>query len=281
AHADPSSLISAGAEPARCSQTREPRQTPRPTDQQRSASDIQHQNSCLAEKESAQCPETMRSEETLFPAYWWGTAIDDVAERPNVATYGRYGFEPLPPLPFQMLGEFDWLINRASHMSHIGQEKAAMNRVSLTALRECSAKLGLKLPEPFVKFVDSPTLHEKVRSTTDCFLDVCPELIPSPLGQGYLARFLADSQGCVFWYLFLTPVGSDHAVVSSPGFYGTAAEEWQEEKPDASEIVFCEESFEAFMCRFWLENEICFSQFNSTPLLEVGRTYLQQYRNRP
>lgn len=223
----------------------------------------------------------MRSEQTPFPAYWWGTAIDDVAERPNIGTYGRYGFACLPPLPFQMRGDFDWLVNRVSHKSHIGEEKAVENRVSLAALKESSIRLGLKLPESFLKFLETPSLQEKVRSTTDCFLDLCPEPIPSPLGQGYLVRFLADSQSCVFWYLFLAADGKDHAVVSSPGFYGTATEDWQEEKPDASEIVFSEETFEAFMCRFWLENEICFSQFDDSPMLEVGEAYLKRYGNHP
>jgi len=222
----------------------------------------------------------MRSEHSPFQPYWWGTGIDDVAERPNVGTYGRYKFSSLPPLPFQMRGDFDWLTDKPAHKSHIGQEKAATNERSLKLLTECAQRTGLKLPEPFLKFLGTPSLQERVRSTTDCFLDVCPELIKSPRGEGSLVRFLADSQGCVFWYVFLAPDGRDHAVVSSPEFFGTAEEQWQEEVPDPSEIVFAEESFQAFMCRFWLENEICFSQFHNTPLLEAGRVYLEQYRDR-
>lgn len=51
----------------------------------------------------------MRSEQSPFPLHWWGTGIDNVAERPDVGTYGRYKFALLPTLPFQMRGEFDWL----------------------------------------------------------------------------------------------------------------------------------------------------------------------------
>ena len=36
---------------------------------------------------------------------------------------------------------------------------------------------------------------------------------------------LAGSQDCIFWYLHLTVAGSDHAVVSTPGFCGTEAEQ--------------------------------------------------------
>jgi hypothetical protein len=111
-------------------------------------------------------------------------------------------------------------------------------------------------------------------------LDVCPALVRAPIADGYLVRFLADSQGCVFWYLFITPAGADLAVVSSPGFYGAEEEGWPYEAPNPSDLVFCEESFEAFLCRFWLENEICFSQYQKTPMPEPAKNYLEQYRGR-
>ena len=94
-----------------------------------------------------------------------------------------------------------------------------------------------------------------------------------------MIRFLADSQGCVFWYLYLTSDGADHAVVSSPGFYGADVEQWQEDPPDPSEIVFCAESFEEFICRFWLENEIWFVGYENTPMPEIGRQYIERYRS--
>jgi hypothetical protein len=68
--------------------------------------------------------------------------------------------------------------------------------------------------EEAAKYRKIRELH-RVRSNTDCFLDVCSEPIRSQVGDGWLVRFLADSQGRIFWYLYLTPDGSDHAVVSS------------------------------------------------------------------
>jgi hypothetical protein len=222
----------------------------------------------------------MEWDRSPFPCQWWGTSIDDVAERPRVGTYGRYKFAALPPLPFEMRGGFEWLADAAPHNSHIGREKPAENQSSLKALRESATRLGVTLPESFLTFMGTPALQAKIRSTTDCFLDLCPALVRSPIGDGWLARFLADSQGCIFWYLFMIADGTDHAVVSSPGFYGTAGETWQEEEPDPNEIVFSEESFESFLCRFWLENEICFSKYNGTPMPAAGRTYLDRYRQR-
>jgi hypothetical protein len=101
--------------------------------------------------------------------------------------------------------------------------------------------------------------------------------VPSPVGSGYLVRFLADSQGCLFWYLFIDADGTDHAVVCSPGFYGSPEEHWDDEAPDPNEIVFSEESFEAFLCRFWIENEICFSKYQGTPMPLAGKVYIRRY----
>ncbi len=224
----------------------------------------------------------MLPSESPFPCQWWGTDLENVGlreVRPRIGTYGRYEFDRLPPVPFKIRGDFDWLASALEHDAHsIADVKAAENAGALARLCEASARLGVKLPEAFTRFMESPGLQQRVRSNTDCFLDLCPEPVRSPLGTGYLVRFLADSQGCIFWYLYLTPDGSDHAVVSSPGFYGTEAERWQEGLPDPAKIVYCAESFEAFMCRFWLENEIWFSGWKKTPMPDVGREYIERYR---
>lgn len=128
--------------------------------------------------------------------------------------------------------------------------------------------------------METPSLHEHIRSNTDCFLDLCPEAVPAPDTGGHLVRFLADSQACIFWYLFLTPGASDHAVVSTARFFGTAAERWREDSSEGCEIVFSAESFETFVCRFWLENEIWFSAYEKKPMSEAGKTYVQNYRTR-
>lgn len=221
--------------------------------------------------------------ESPFPCYWWGIGLEiaglgDV--RPRVGTYGRYEFERLPPLPFEMRGDFAWLASGPAHEDGIADEKAAENANAFPSLRESAPRLGIRLPAAFIKFMETPELQERVRSNTDCFLDVCAEPIRSPIGGGWLVRFLADSQGCIFWHLYLTEDCSAHAVVSSPGFYGTEAEQWRDEPPDPAEIVYCAESFEAFMCRFWLENEIWYAEWEKTPMPDVGREYIERYRSK-
>jgi hypothetical protein len=229
-----------------------------------------------------------------FPCHWWGTSLETVGLgelRPDVGTYGRYSFERLPPLPFPLSGDFAWLAAAPAQRHNIRTKYGAEIAGALQFLRESAESVGVPLPEAFTKFMGAPSLQERIRSTTDCYLDLCPELIRSPLGGGWLVHFLADSQGCLFWYLYLTADGSDHAIVSSPDFYSTALEQldeeesdsdddaWEEQEPDPRAISFCAGSFEEFLGRFWLENEIRLTHWRKTPMPEAGHQYIEQYRS--
>jgi hypothetical protein len=228
-----------------------------------------------------------------FPCHWWGASLEDVglgALRPDLGTYGRYEFGRLPPLPFPLAGDFAWLASAPAHRHNIGKKYAAHSGQTLKCLCASSEPLGLRLPAAFLKFMETPALQDRIRSAADCFLDLCPEPIRSPLGGGWLIHFLADSQGCLFWYLYLTADGSDHAVVAAPDYYTTELEwseeesetgeeeECEKEQPDPAAIAYCAESFEAFLCRFWLENEICFAQCLRTPMPFSAHEYIEQYR---
>lgn len=223
----------------------------------------------------------MHPSQSPFPCHWWGTGLENAGlglVRPSVSTYGLYDFNQLPPLPFEFKGDFAWLAAAPMRAHHIGSERVAANALTRPLLQDAATRMGLRLPEPLMTFVADPALCQRVRSNTDCFLNLGVAPVPSPIGGGHLIRFLADSQGCIFWYVYLTPDGADHAVVSTPGFYGTESEQWQEEPPDPREIVFTAESFETFMCRFWLENEIWFAAYEKTPMPDAGRAYIEHYR---
>jgi hypothetical protein len=225
-----------------------------------------------------------------FPCRWWGTSLQGVGlddQRPDVGTYGRYDFARLPPLPFPLSGEFAWLTAAPAHRQSIRTQYAAQIPGALRFLRESASRMGVKLPDTFTKFMDSASLQDRVRSATDCSIDLCSEPVRSPIGGGWLVHFLADSQGCRFWYLYLTADGSDHAVVSSPDLYSTDLEpseddeeQWEQEEPDPAAIAFCAESFESFLGRYWLENEIFFAHFRQTPMPDAARQYIEDYRKR-
>jgi hypothetical protein len=215
----------------------------------------------------------MPPEDSPFPCYWWDISLEGLGlgtVRPNVCTYGRYDFAKLPPLPFQMRGQLDCQAATSSYDWNIGEEKAGDNARAIAALRASCESLGLSLPPALTKFFETLSLQDRIRSSTDCYLDGCPATVQFPLSGGHLIRFLADSQGCLFWYLYLTEDRLDHAVVCSPGFYGTEPEQWQDQEPDASDLVFCAESFETFICRFWIENEIWFAWYEKDSNAENG-----------
>lgn len=218
----------------------------------------------------------MRAVDTPFPAGWWGQGL--VGVRRDVGTYGLYPYEDLPPLPFALRGDFGWLSARVPLEYHVAREKAAENNAALPVLLRDAKTRGVELPGEFVLLFQSRDLQRRVRSCTDCFLDLASMYVPAPSGDGLFLRFLADSQGCIFWYLYQRPGSPDHCVVASPDFYGTEAEGGREEPDDPSETVFCAESFEEFVCRFWLENEIWSCGSDKRPLFAEGRRYLEGHR---
>lgn len=153
----------------------------------------------------------------------------------------------------------------------IGTEPVA----ELPELEAACDRLGLTLPAVFLDFLRSPQLQSKIHSCTACFVDVGPEPVKAPGADGYLIRFLADQQGCVYWYLYVT--ATDHAVVSSVDFYGDP-EDGDDEGDDEGEIEFCGESIEAFLYRFWLENEIWFAADEGDPLPNDAEEYIRRYQ---
>ena len=229
------------------------------------------------------------AQESPFRPYWWGVGLAGagVESRPDVGTYGRYSFQDLPPVPFAMIGDLAWLAAQPAHDQWcIGAESVA----ELPALVSACERLGLSLPPAFLTLMRTPNLQRRIRSCTACFVDVGAEPVRSPVGDGYLVRFLADQQGCLYWYLYLTADGRDHAVVSSADLYGSAADLYgsvDEDDPageddddaEPDEIVFCGESFEEFLCRYWLENEIWFVDNASAPMPDVGIEYIGRYRD--
>ncbi|CAM3198226.1 hypothetical protein [Stackebrandtia soli] len=214
----------------------------------------------------------MRAQDSPFRPAWWGTdlAAAGVDARPRVGTYGEYEFEGLPPVPFELSGDLAWLAGQPAH------EKWAIHGNALEqlpALLEACARDGLRLPTAFIRFMESSALQDRVRSSTACFIFLDAAPVPSAVG-GRLLRFLSDQQGCLYWYLHIVEDGEDHSVVCSTDLYGT--EEYSE-VDDPEEIRFCGESFESFLCRYWLENEIWFAAVDGTPLPDVGPDYIARY----
>ena len=216
----------------------------------------------------------MRAQDSPFRPYWWATGLSnvDVEARADVATYGRYPYEDLPPVPFAMNGYFDWLTHRPEHEEWpiTGNAEQQLPRLLAACDRD-----GVILPQVFTRFIGDAALQRRIRSTTACYMDLDAGAVAIDTG-GLLIRFLADQQGCLFWYLYVTEDGTDHAVVCSTEFIDSE-ESAAIEEPE--ELCFCAESFESFLCRYWLENEIWFATEDGTDMPDVGAEYIDQYRS--
>lgn len=217
----------------------------------------------------------MLAQESPFRPAWWSFGLEEagVSARPTVGTYGRYAFEALPPIPRELTGDLEWLAGQPTPAEwSIGTEPVA----ELPELEAACDRLGLSLPPAFLDFMRSAELQSKIRSCTACYVDVGPVPARAPGADGHLIRFLADQQGCLFWYLYVTGSGTDtgHAVVCSADFYGGPGPDYV----DDGELGFCGESFESFLYRFWLENEIWYAAVEGDPMPEEAEEYIRRYR---
>lgn len=213
----------------------------------------------------------MRAQDSPFRPYWWAFGLETagVSARPTVGTYGRYEFEVLPPIPRELTGDLAWLAGQPTPGEwSIGTEPVA----ELAELEAACGRLGLALPSVFLDFLRSPQLQSKIRSCTACYISVGPVPVKAPGADGHLIRFLADQQGCLYWYLYVT--ATDHAVVSSADFYGGPGDDYT----DDGEIEFCGESFESFLYRFWLENEIWFAADQDDSMPQDAEEYIRRYQ---
>ncbi|GAA2276161.1 hypothetical protein GCM10009853_032870 [Glycomyces scopariae] len=215
----------------------------------------------------------MRPQDAPFRPHWWATGMSElgVEARPDVGTYGRYEFADLPPVPFALDGDLSWLEPLPSQEEWPITGNAA---TEFGALLAACGRTGTPLPAAFAKFMADEALQGKVRSSTGCFIDLdrAPVRVE---GGGCFVRFLADQQGCLFWYLYVTEDGADHAVVCSPEYFDS---EEHDVAGDLGEVSFSAESFEAFLCRYWLENEIWFASVGDGEMPDVGAEYLERYR---
>jgi len=231
----------------------------------------------------------MKADESPFPSGWYGTSLECVGlkeQRPNVGTYGLYEFSNLPLIDKSFDGSFNWLDSEVTHSRNIGNEMRTSIQKSIIELTKSCESIGTELPRSFIQFLTTLHLHNCIRSATDCFLDPSNGPVQSPIGDGFLIRFLADSQACGFWYLYIPKKINDHCVVMSHYFFDP---DYDRDNPpdgfvdgvDPNEIVFCAPSFEEFLYRFWLENELSFSYFNETQQNLSGKKYIEQYSTAP
>ncbi len=215
---------------------------------------------------------------------WWSFDLPEYRPHPKPTTYSLFSYEDLPPIVQKLGTRFQWLKSQPIKSPSLAEghyndgSKPDLNKLSTIA-----RKLGVDIPKPFAAFMKSPKLHEKIRSCTDCYLDVADLAVKTKgATEGYLIHFLSDSQWCGHWYIHVDQMGKEF-VIASLNAYGFEHEDSdrRDEIDLAKENVwFCAPSFIEFIYRFWLENEIWYAlAFDKRPLTIIEQAYVNHYLN--
>ncbi|MEW4570073.1 hypothetical protein AB1L88_19580 [Tautonia sp. JC769] len=228
-----------------------------------------------------------------FPRAWPSIELPGYRDHPELATYSFFAYESLPPVPSEHFrGDFAWLKGQPIHDPPAARwaEDASTRLAALAG--EAEAK-GLTIPGPFLTFMADPELVGRIRSCTDCYFELPDRLLRPPWDpRAALVHFLSDSQECLLWYLYLDP-DSGPVVLASADIYGDFSEPAPEADPpetlhhdepaDADSPWdegpwLCSTSFEEFLYRFWIENEIWYAiSDDERPLTDEERAYAEHY----
>ncbi len=217
-----------------------------------------------------------------FQPAWWSVALPGYRECDG--TYCFFPYETIPPIDTSLFqGDFQWLpplndemLERLAIYKNPGAAAHLVDR--LEALQTSAAQMGLRLPDAFLKFMATPEMQEQIPSSTACYFDLSEKIVQLPIDDGgYLIRFYNDQQDVLLWYLYLTP-HRESCVLAS----GVMFDEVNLEGVPADRIIanlnFCAASFEEFIYRWWLENELWFALEEGRSLTEVQSDYLQHYQ---
>src|SRR6266487_5506998 len=197
---------------------------------------------------------------------WWSFELPYYRPHPKRGTYSLFSYEDLPPIVGKSDAGFEWLKSRPVKEDSLFEGcYSDGSSPDLGKLSGIASQARIDLPESFINFMNSTELHKRIRSCTDCYLDVADYAVKTTGSiEGYLLHFLSDSQWVGHWYIHTDPRGN-HFIVTSLHAYGFAFEE-ENGNPAATginiqeeDIWFCAPSFTEFIYRFWLENEIWFA----------------------
>jgi len=204
------------------------------------------------------------------------------------ATYSDFAYDELPSIERQLDDELRWLFREPPVRASLADvDEAASTPATADGLEQVVGP-EIELPRAFAAFVASNELRARVRSCTDCYLDLADFAVPVA-GGGFLIHFLSDSQWVLHWLLYVGTDGSE-AVVSTDRPLGFELGDDEEEEtvrlfePASGEAAVCAESFSEFLYRFWIENEIWFSiadpKDELPTLTPEQRRYAEHYTRR-
>lgn len=202
-------------------------------------------------------PRMLRANPTPFPSAWKNFALGTV--RAGQGTYGTWEYDSEPPLPIEELcGEFQYLGENKPHPNWAESYREQSHVMHQLMLADAASK-AVKLPEVFLRFMGNPELHHTFHSVTDCGFvhpDKDTRIRPDPSGEGVHVHFYCDSQSCLLWDLYLNKSGAHCVIARHFDFFEPEPPEPGEEAYKGPRAWFVAPSFEAFLYRIWIENQI-------------------------
>jgi hypothetical protein len=216
---------------------------------------------------------------------WWSFELPYYRPHLKRGTYSLFSYQDLPSIVENLDNSFEWLKAQSIKEDSLFEGSYADgSKPDLRKLARIASETDINLPESFVTFMNSTELHQRIRSCTDCYLDVGDYAVKTKGSiEGYLLHFLSDSQWVLHWYIHTDQHGN-HFIVTSLNAYGFAFEDENgnafatEIDIQEEDIWFCAPSFTEFMYRFWLENEIWFALAEEErPLTKTEQAYVDRY----
>ena len=156
-------------------------------------------------------------------------------------------------------------------------------------LLERAQQLKLRIPQSYLTFLRMPQLLRRLYSYNGCLWGL-PDGFPSisdAVGT-HLLYLMQDYQGCAYWYLCLTSEGNSGVVVTARYFGGrlderdeSSNEESHEfPEPCVDDLCLVENTFESFVYRFWIENQISHDlRVRKTALTGEALNYASHYKS--
>lgn len=184
-----------------------------------------------------------------------------VLKLPPYRTYWPVPLDAMPPVGRTFDGTLHWLRDSRSHDRSLQRGPDDYPERDADAAGLQALVPGWPLPPAFRLFIEDPGPRRHIRSASACYLDLAHFSVRVSDG-GMLIHFLSDQQSALHWLLYVGPDGSEAVVVSpeSLGFDDGETEPLRlvdlKDPPDSLSV--CSDSFEEFLYRFWIENELFF-----------------------
>jgi hypothetical protein len=205
---------------------------------------------------------------------WVFTEIEGVRDVEISSTYHLFDYEALPPIEIELDENFDWLKPYPEQISKEDWEYDFSQEIK--QLKKDAEEKDLEIPNSFLNFMSNGELIRRIRSNTDCYFEFgdCIEEVVESNGMNFI-HFMSDSQGCFFWYLCIDKDG-ESCIVTSVNLYGYK----NKVAPELDEVgYFCASSFEEFIFRFWIENEIWYKEsWENVELNDLEKKYVRFYK---